>query len=193
MYSSVNETYYYVMDWDGKVHILNDEWKLISFKSFTNPAYMINIGNSLYTTGISNVWKVDQDLNILINYNTGGDPGYRGISYNPSNGFIYMYVVAYYNLNEIQSFNLDLTFIRRISTSPHTPYSITFSSNQLYVGSGGGIILVYQNEILINQLDGCNGNSYYLTSIMVSWRPLVILQQKNDIFSLQMVYSQSKV
>ena len=71
-------------------------------------------------TGNLNVWKLDQDLNILINYNpTGGTPLYRGISYNPSNGLIY--VVAYYFLNEIQVFNLDLTLIRSFSTSPLNP------------------------------------------------------------------------
>ena len=50
-------------------------------------------------TGFGNVWKLVQDLNILINYKpTDGSPGYNGISYNPSNGFIY--VAAYY-LKEI--------------------------------------------------------------------------------------------
>ena len=41
--------------------------------------------------GNYNVWKVDQDLNILINYNynpTGVYPNHRGISNNPSNLFI---------------------------------------------------------------------------------------------------------
>ena len=52
---------------------------------------MISIGNSLYMTGYKNVWKVDQDLNILMNYKpTCGSPGYRGISYNPSNGLLYV-------------------------------------------------------------------------------------------------------
>ena len=132
MHSSSDTVYYYVMDYGAnEVYILNDEWKFISFKSFSNPAYMISIGNSLYMTGHSNVWKVDQDLNILINYKpTGGSPVYRGISYNPSNGLIY--VVAYANLNEIQVFNLNVTLIRSLSTSPHYPFSITFSSNQLF-------------------------------------------------------------
>ena len=115
-------------------------------------------------TGEYNVWKVDKDLNILINYNPGGYLNYGGISYNPSNGLIY--VVAW-NLNEIQVFSLDLTLIRRISTSPHFPFSITISSNQFYVGTyAGGIILVYQNESLINQFNGCDGNSGHLTSIL---------------------------
>ena len=80
-------------------------------------------------------------FNTKFRINPGGNPWYRGISYNPSNGFIY---VAPYNLGEIQVFNSDLNLYGRISTSPHQPYSITFSSNELYVGTTGGIILVYQ-------------------------------------------------
>ena len=92
------------------------EIKFISSKSFTQPAYMISIGNNLYKTGQYNVWKVDTDLNILINYNPTVDPTYRGISYNPSNGFIY--VVAD-DIKEIQVFNFDLNLIRRFSTISH--------------------------------------------------------------------------
>ena len=91
MYSSPGTVYYYVMDTNAnKVFTLNDEWKLISFKSFNSPLYMVSIGNSLYMTGEYTVWKVDQDLNILVNYNPGGYPLYREISYNPSNGFIHV-------------------------------------------------------------------------------------------------------
>ena len=116
-------------------------------------------------TGYYNVWKVDQDLNILINYKPGvGIPAFRGISYNPSNGLTN--VVAY-GFKEIQVFNLDLNLIRRISTEPHRPMSLTVSSNQLYVGTEwNGIILVYQNEILINQFKACNGNKVTLYSIL---------------------------
>ena len=102
-------------------------------------------------------------INILINYNPGGDPYYRGISHNPSDGLLY--VAAYFSY-EIQVLDLDLTLIRRFSTEPQWPWSITFSSNKLYVGSMGGIILVYQNESLINQFDGCNGNDVTVTSIL---------------------------
>ena len=69
---------------------------------------MITIGNSLYMTGDFNVWKVDQYLNILANYNLVSYTGYRGISYNPSNGLIY--VVASF-LFEIQVFNLYLNIL----------------------------------------------------------------------------------
>ena len=163
MYSTSSTTYYYVIDYNiGKVYILNDEWSFISFKTFNVPYNMISIGNSLYIIGDTNVWKVDQDLNILINYNSGYAV-YRGISYNPANGLIY---VPAYRLKEIQVFSLDLTMIRSFSTSPHYPFSITVSSNKLYVGTqGGGIILVYQNEKIINQFNGCNGNSDIMMSI----------------------------
>ena len=140
------------MDWGARtVYILNDHWSFIASKFFNSPINMISIDNSLYMTGYYNVWKVDQDLNILRNYNPGGYPLYRGISNNPSNSLIY---VAAFWINEIQVFNSDLTLIRRFSTSPHYPHSIAFSSNQLYVGAYYGIILVYQNESLINKLNG---------------------------------------
>ena len=142
--------------------ILNDQWSFISAKVFNNPAYMISTENNLYMTGEFNVWKVDKDLNILIEYYPGGYPYYRGISYNPSNGFIY---VASYKFYEIQVFNLDLTFIRQVSTS-YEPWSITITSNQLYVGTNGGIVLVYQNESLIKQFNGCNGNVDWITSLL---------------------------
>ena len=167
MYSSPDTVFYYVIDRGGvanKVFILNDQWKFISFKVFIDPQYMISIGNSLYMTGQWNVWKVDQDLNILINYepNDGVFPYYAGISYNPSNGLIN--VVASF-LHEIQVFNLNLNLIRRFSTGLQ-PFSIAISSNQLYVGTSGGIILVYQNESLINQFNGCNGNNDWVESIL---------------------------
>ena len=105
----------------------------------------------------------------MINYNYGGvvpvygTPGYVGISYNPSNGLIY--VVSWY-LQEIDVFNLNLTLIRRLSTLPYWPMSIKESLNKLYVGTRYGIVLVYLNEIIINQFNGCNENSNQLNSIL---------------------------
>ena len=164
MLSSYNTTLYYLMDYPSKVHILNDEWKFISAKNFRSPHYMINIGNILYMTGWRNVWKLDQDLNILIEYNRGGNPAYHGISYNSSNGLIY---VASWNLNAIQLFNLDLTLISSLSTKPLSPHSITESSNKLYVGTGKRIVLVFLNEKIINKFNGGDGNSVLLTSILL--------------------------
>ena len=103
MYSSFDIVYYYIMDYGAsKVFILSDEWSFIASKSSDYPTYMISIDNSLYMIGYFNIWKVDQDLNILIQYNPGGDSYYGGISYNPSNGLIY---AAAASLKEIQVFN----------------------------------------------------------------------------------------
>ena len=99
----------------------------------------------------------------MIEFYGSGHHTYYGLSYNPSNSLIY---VAAYWLKEIQVFNLNLTYIRRFSTSPYQPWPITESSNKLYVGTLGGTILVYQNEIIINQFNGCNGDSTALTSIL---------------------------
>ena len=68
IYSSAHRTYYYVLDWGARtVYILNDHWSFIASKFFNSPINMISIDNSLYMTGYYNVWKVDQDLNILRN------------------------------------------------------------------------------------------------------------------------------
>ena len=76
MYSSSGTVYYYFMDLSAnKVFILNDQWSFITFKAFNCPACMIYINNNLYMTGNNNVWKLEQDLNILINYKPG-DPYY---------------------------------------------------------------------------------------------------------------------
>ena len=167
IYSSSNTVYYYLMHYGAdKIYILNDEWKFVSFKTFTGPVNMISIGNSLYMTGNSNVWKLDQYLNILINYKPSRFPKYRGISYNSSSGLIYVAASWVLFLKGIQVFSSDLTLIRSLSTSPHYPFSITFSSNQLYVGTTKGMILVYQNEKIINQFNGCDGNSATLTFIL---------------------------
>ena len=56
--------------------------------------------------------------------------------------------------------------IRHFTKEPHKPLSITESSNQLYVGTYGGIIFVYQNEIIINQFNGSDGDENYLTLII---------------------------
>ena len=83
-------SYYYVGDYSlNKIFILNESWSYISSKNFTRPTYLTTIGSSLYATGDNNIWKIDQNLNILIQYNAiGFSPGHRGIYYNSTNNFI---------------------------------------------------------------------------------------------------------
>jgi hypothetical protein len=87
---SCNASYYVIDHGASRAYILNDDWSYVSYKNFTNPAYMISIGSSIYMTGSSNIWKLDKELNILIQYNSTGStsPLYRGIYFNSSNGFI---------------------------------------------------------------------------------------------------------
>ena len=147
MYSSCNATYY-VMDYGAnKVYILNDDWLFISFKSFTQPAFMITVGSCLYMTGASNIWKLDKDLNVL-NQITGN---YRGIFSNSS--LIY---VAPQNFMEIHVFDLNLTLSHKINISTYIPWSITEYNNQLFVGTSSGTILVLVNETIIKTFNGCS-------------------------------------
>ena len=153
------------MDWGAnKVYILDENWLLVSSKVFTYPFYMITVENSLYMTGQLNLWKLDENLNTLIQYDaTGSAPYFVGLYFNPNNRFLY---VAPYAFSVIYVFNLNLTFNHSFSTSTYKPYSITGYNNQLYIGTLNGTVLVVQNEIILNQFNGCGGNSVVLTSIL---------------------------
>ncbi len=142
-------SYYFVSDYDlNKIFILNESWSYVSSKTFSSPAYLTTIGNSLYATGDSNIWKLDQNLNILIQYNAA--PAYRGIYYNSTNGLIY---TAAFDRNMIHIFNLNLSFHHFIST-PYEPWSEY--NYQIYVGTLQSQILVIENEVIINTFFVCN-------------------------------------
>ena len=162
-YSSINTTYYVTDYHAGKVYILNDNWSYASFKTFTNPAYMITVGTSLYLTGDSNIWKLDKDLNTLCQYVATRDPFYNGLYYNSTNNLLY---VAPYYLTVIHIFDLNLNFSHSFSILTYNPWSITGYNNQLYIGTNTGLILVIQNENILNQFNGCGGNSVLLNSIL---------------------------
>jgi hypothetical protein len=153
--SSCNTSYYVIDHGASRVYILNDDCSIVSYKNFAYPAYMITIGSSIYMTGNTYIWKLYKDLNILIQYNSTGStsPNFRGIYYNSSNGFIY---VAPVNLKEIQVFDLNLIFNHNISISSCKPFSISEYNNKMFVGTSNGTILVIQNEMIINQFNGCN-------------------------------------
>jgi hypothetical protein len=164
-YSSCNASYYVIDHGTSRAYILNGDWSYVSYKNFSYPTYMITIGSRIYMTGSSNIWKLDKDLNILIQFNSTGNntSKYRGIYYNSKNGFIY---AAPMSLTEIQVFDLNLAYNHNISISPYKPYSISEYNNKMFVGTTNGTILVIQNEMIINQFNGCNGDSVQLTSIL---------------------------
>ena len=100
-----SNSYYYVVDYSlNQIFIFHDYWSYVSSKSYVSPAYLTTIGSSLYATGEVNIWKLDQNLNILIQYNhTGTAPKYRGINFNCTDNLIN---VAPFALNVIHVFNL---------------------------------------------------------------------------------------
>ena len=81
----------YVMDCDAhKVYLLNENWSFVSFKAFTFPRYMITVENSLYMSGDSNILKLDEILNTLIQYNATQSLVYCGLYFNSNNSLLYV-------------------------------------------------------------------------------------------------------
>ena len=164
-----SNSYYYVSDLGlNRIFILNEDWSYVSNKTFLAPAYLTTIGNNLYATGYKNIWKLDQNLNILIQYTATGfstspGPYYMGIYYNSTNNLIY---VAPNSLNVIEVFNLNLNLNHTFSISPNQPWSIAGYNNQMYIGANQGKILVLVNEVIIRTFNGCNGNSAVLSSVL---------------------------
>ena len=62
---------------------------------------------------------------------------------------------------------MNLSLSHNISTSACNPFSITKYNNQLYVGDNSkGAIIVIENEVIIRQFNGCNGNLGRLAYIL---------------------------
>ena len=155
---------YYVADFRGNtIFILNDEWKYLTSKSFSNPAYMITIDNNLYIVCNSYLYKTDKYLNILNTYQPTSSPSYRGIYYNSTSRLIY---TVGESSKTIEIFDLNPSLNQNISVSSYTPRSITEFNNQLYVGTSNGTILVIVNKAVSRLSNGCGGNYVYITSLL---------------------------
>ncbi len=151
--SSLNTIQYYVTHYrQDKIFVFDEDWNYVSNKSsFPEVYYMIPVGNYFYITGSDNIWKTDQQLNVLIRYNsTGSFPWNRGLYYNSTNDLIY---VASSNLLVIHVFNLNLTLNDSISITPYQPWSINENNNELYVGTNNGMMLVILNKQIIKQFN----------------------------------------
>ena len=105
------------------------------------------------------------------NYNPGGYPFYRGISYNPSNGFIYV-AAASVNLKEIQLFNLDL-FGQSQSPNHRTNY-MWEQTGELYLC----IRMKYSLIGLMGVMETVTMWVQYYLIQMVKWRPFFLIKQK---------------
>ena len=157
----LNNSYYIVDGGANKVYIVIDNWSFISSKTFYMPYCIITVANCLLMCGESNLWKLDDKLDTLIEYKaTGSDPQYRGLFFNATNMLLY---VASYALEFIHIFNINLTFIRNISTSPYSPWSVSGFNNQLHIGTDKGTVLVVLNDVIVEQFSGCGGSIVILT------------------------------
>ncbi len=155
---------YYVADFFGNtIFILNDEWKYLTSKSFSNPAYMITIDDNLYIICDSYLYKTDKYLNILNTYQPTSSPSYRGIYYNSTSRLIY---TVGESSKTIEIFDLNPSLNQTISVSSYTPRSISEFNNQLYVGTSNGTILVIVNKAVSRLFNGCGGSYVYITSLL---------------------------
>ena len=154
---------YYVLDNGGnKIHMFNDSWAYVGNASLDSPSYMVTIGNYLFITSDSNIYKTDSRLNVLDKYSGAtNNPSYRGIYFNCTESIIY---VASVNRHTIYAFNLNLTLNYSINTSNHHPYSISQKNGILYVGTYyHGNLLVIVNRTVISSFNSLCSSA--LTSI----------------------------
>jgi hypothetical protein len=120
-----NQTLFYVSNkYYETIFVFDENWEYIfNRSSFFGIAHVFSITNYLYLTGDSNIWKTDEQLNILIQYNAIGTHGYRGLYHNSTNDLVYL---APYLLKNIHIFNLNLTFNDTIDTVSLYPRSIKY-------------------------------------------------------------------
>ena len=79
---------------------------------------MITVEKSLYMTGESNLWKLDENLDTLIQHNATGTVWYHGLYFNSTNRWLY---VAPKACTVIRVFDLNLTSKHSFSSSPYRP------------------------------------------------------------------------
>jgi len=148
---------YYVTSYTtSQIFVFDENWNYVLNKTFNSVSisYMISVENNFYITADSNVWKLDERLNVLIRH-LDSTATYAGLYYRSTNRLIY---VAPANLPKIHVYNLNLTLNDSISILPYYPFAINEHNNQLYVGTTAGIILVIVNKQINLQFNACKGN-----------------------------------
>jgi hypothetical protein len=155
-----NITRYYITDtvyYGAKyINILNDQWQYITYYDFINPTYMTTFGNTPFISGSNNIWKTDQNLIVLVQYNRTDNPYYQGIFYNSKNGFIY---ASANKKSAVHIFDTFLNLVDSFAPTSYYPWSISVFNNNIYVGCmTSGTILVVVNKHIISTFNGCNGN-----------------------------------
>ena len=86
-------------------------------------------------------------------------------------------------MNHCHVFNLYLTLSHSFSTSPYYPWSITGHNNQMYKGTRNGTVFVVQNEVIVNQFNGCGGNGVRLLPFELNPKYCFILDLTQKVIS----------
>ena len=133
-----SNSYYYDSDASlSSIFILNENWSYVSSKTFSLPMYLTTIGSSLFATEGGNIWKLDQNLNVLIQYTASGTaPSYAGIYYSSSNDFIYVVPAA---LTKIHVFD-------RLSI---IVYQSIFKSSFFIMCTTSSIFIIFNHFLLV--------------------------------------------
>ena len=147
-----NYTTYYITDYDdNKIDIFNENWQFLESKSFTRPAYMTTVQDTLFITADSQIYQTDKYLNLI--RKLSGSANYHGIYYNSSNSCL---IVA--SSNSIYHYSLNLTFLESYNTQPHLPYSVQVFNEKLYVGTTSRNLLVIVDKIIIQTIEIFSSN-----------------------------------
>jgi hypothetical protein len=160
-----NPIQYYVTSFTtSQIFVFNENWNYVLNKTFNSVSisYMISVGNTFYITADSNVWKLDERLNVLIRH-SDSTATYAGLCYSSTNRLIY---VVPYNLRKIHVYNLFLNLSHTFSISPHYPCSISEYNNRLYVGTDYGTMLVIVNKQINLEFNACKGKNMNIFAIM---------------------------
>ncbi len=154
-----SNTINYITDYyNHRIIVYSKNWKYSFSKKFEYPYSMIWKNNYLFIAGEYYIYKTDKYLNLIKQYSLYES---RGI-YSNSN---YLYVVTYY-YNRIYQFDINLNLITYFQIeSSYSFYTINGYDNKLYIGCYGGQILVVENQVVVQNFKGCNGDYDYVTSI----------------------------
>jgi hypothetical protein len=162
--SSGNSTLY-LMDYSSnKILIFDENWVYLSKTTFNSPAYMVISGYYLYISTDTKIFKTDQYLNTLAQYNGSAASMYRGIYYNSIDDMIY---VANYAKSRIEVLDTNLNLFDTINLS-YKPFSIKGLNNKILVGdSTNGVLLTIENKLITDVFDACNGENSLVSSIIL--------------------------
>ena len=158
-------TLYLLDNSDNKISILDENWMYLRNVSFNSPAYMVKKDYILYISADTTIFKTDQNLNTLSQYNGSSSSKYRGIYYDSIDDCIY---VANYAKSRVEIFTSNLNLLDTIVLSSYKPFSVQGLNNKILVGdSNNGVLLTIEKKVITDAFDVCNGKASLVSSIIL--------------------------